>query len=149
MLISKMLFTCIMNERDTEFHKIRKCTVALLRYFARRTPEQKKAQYQKISEKKEKWWVETSQKKLDKMCKQRGESLKKYLAGLTAEERKIRAIPAKKAFAVAMKDPVRGPELSEIYRKCITKYNNAKIIEKTSRVNDYCGVVSMKELEKI
>ena len=149
MLIPRMLFVCIMNQRNTNFQKIRKSTITLKRYVSSRTPEQRKAINKNISEKKKLWWANTSKKKLDKMCKQRGKSLKKHLAGLTAEERHNKTIPAKKAYATMWKDSEKGPKLKKMCQKLMKNINDPNKRIEIPRVKDYSGVVTMKELETV
>lgn len=148
MLIPKMLITCIENERGMECVAIHKCTFHLEHYRMYQTEEQKALIRKKQSDSKKAFWANTSKVKLKEMCKKRAESLKKYLNGLSKEELSARTAKASAKLLSLHKDSVEGPRLKAIDRKQAEKINNV-VTEELPRINNYSGVISLKDLEAL
>lgn len=147
-LIPKMLLVCIQNERGVKIKKFHKQTISLLRHHKYGDPEVKKRQYKKISAKRKEYWVKTPKKTLEKMCKKRAISLKKYLAKLTKEELQARTSAANKTITAMFKDPKTKDRLIKISIKNFSTVNNV-ITKKIPRINNYSGTITASELESL
>jgi len=151
MLIPNMLFECIINEREMKCKRINIGHLNFARFNKNKTEEQIEAGRIKRSARLKKYWANMGKAKKEALCKKRAKSLKKYLAGLSEEEMKARVKPANIKLTENWRNPKTRPKKVEQNRKYFKMIHTAPSIEvdEVPRINDYSGVISMKDLESL
>lgn len=135
-LIPEMLLICIKNERECELKKI---------------IVQKHRKIPAISEAMRKFWAKMPKAKKEKRNRKQSKSMKKVHALLTPEERKANTRKANETLRALHKDPVEKLRLLKINQAQVAKINDARVqeFEDLPRVNDYSGIITASEMEKL
>ena len=146
--IPSMLLVCVYNEREIKRKKIHGGVVAINRYYRNADAEKRAEHKRKQSESKKRYWAELSAKKRAKVCANQSKAKKAQFGALTKEELLNQTKAATAKIVSMFKDPLTRDRMVEHSIKNFSSVNN-KVTAELPRINDYSGVISLSDMEKL